>query len=49
MKEMYPMQKGDVPRTFANVDELINDYKYSPKTNIRNGIRKFIDWYLSYK
>ena len=29
---MYPMQQGDVPRTFADVDELIKDYKYSPST-----------------
>ena len=49
IKEMYPMQQGDAPRTFADVDELIKDYKYSPKTNIRKGIRKFIDWYLLYK
>ena len=49
IKEMYPMQQGDVPRTFANVDELIKDYKYYPKTDIRKGIRKFIDWYILYK
>ena len=48
IKEMYPMQKGDVAKTFANVDELIKDYEYSPNTNIKNGIKKFINWFKSY-
>ena len=45
IKEMYPMQAGDVPRTFANVDELIKDCNYSSSTDIEFGIEKFIDWY----
>ena len=48
-KEMYPMQQGDVPKTFANVDELIKDYKYSPSTDIKSGIQSFIKWFKSYK
>jgi len=48
IKEMYPMQQGDVPRTFADVDELVEDYKYYPKTVINHGIKKFINWYLKY-
>ena len=48
IKEMYPMQQGDVPRTFANVDELIKDYKYTPNTNIKSGIGDFIRWYKEY-
>ena len=47
-KEMYPMQLGDVPRTFANVDELIKDYKYSPNTDIHSGIENFTNWFLKY-
>jgi UDP-glucuronate 4-epimerase len=47
-KIMMPMQPGDVEKTWANVDELIKDYKYSPTTPIRKGIKLFIDWYLSY-
>ena len=35
------MQKGDVTRTFANIDELINDYDYSPSTGIKLGIQSF--------
>ena len=48
IKEMYPMQQGDVPRTFADVDELIKDYKYSPSTDIKSGIENFMSWFLDY-
>ena len=48
IKEMYPMQQGDVPRTFADVDELIKDYKYSPSTDIKSGIDDFIRWHKNY-
>ena len=49
IKEMHPMQQGDVPITFANIDELIKDYKYSPSTNIKVGIQNFINWFLKNK
>jgi UDP-glucuronate 4-epimerase len=49
IKEMYPMQQGDVSRTFADVDGLIKDYKYSPSTNIKNGIGSFVSWFKNYK
>jgi len=48
IKEMHPMQLGDVPKTFADVDELIKDYNYSPTTDIDKGIHKFIEWLLKY-
>ena len=48
IKEMYPMQLGDVPKTFADVDDLIKDYKYSPSTDIKFGIESFINWFLNY-
>ena len=48
IKEMYPMQAGDVLSTWADVDELIKDYNYKPKTSIRFGVRKFVDWYRIY-
>ena len=48
IKEMYPMQQGDVPRTFADVDELIKDYDYIPKTSIKLGLNFFIKWYTEY-
>lgn len=40
-----PMQAGDVPITFANIDSLIADIKFSPSTSITDGIEKFVDWY----
>ena len=49
IKKMYPMQQGDVLRTFANVDELIKDFKYSPKIDIKSGIQSFVKWFKSYK
>ncbi len=47
-KKMLPMQAGDVERTWANVDDLIEDYGYSPNTSIEKGIKSFIEWYLGY-
>jgi len=48
IKEMYPMQQGDVPRTFADIDKLIDDIGYKPSTSINNGLEKFINWYKKY-
>ena len=47
-KEMYPMQQGDVPRTFANIDKLIDDFGYNPSTSINKGLKEFIKWYKKY-
>ena len=44
-KNLLPIQPGDVPSTFANIDDLITDIKFSPSTNIKYGIKKFVDWY----
>ena len=49
IKEMHPMQQGDVPRTFADINDLINDYNYFPKVNIELGIKNFINWFKDYK
>ena len=48
IKEIYPMQQGDVTRTYANVDELIKDFDYKPNTSIQIGLMKFVDWYRMY-
>jgi UDP-glucuronate 4-epimerase len=48
IKEMYPMQQGDVSKTFADVNELIKDYEYSPSTDIKSGIENFMNWFLNY-
>jgi UDP-glucuronate 4-epimerase len=48
IKNMLPMQPGDVPATYANVDDLMHLVGFKPQTPIEVGINKFIDWYLSY-
>ncbi len=47
-KQMLPMQPGDVPATWANVDDLINDLGYKPDTDIQDGVNRFVDWYKSF-
>lgn len=47
-KEMLPMQMGDVKRTWANVDGLINDYNYKPNTSLSLGIQEFINWFKKF-
>lgn len=43
-----PMQAGDVPSTFADVDNLIEDTGFKPSTQIEDGIKQFVDWYRAY-
>lgn len=47
-KEFLPIQPGDVERTWANVDDLISDYDYSPNTSVDDGVEKFVVWYKKY-
>ena len=47
-KEFLPMQAGDVPETYADVEDLINDIGFQPKTSIEDGIGKFIEWYREF-
>ncbi len=47
-KNLLPLQPGDVPATFANVDALVNDIGYKPATNIEEGIANFVEWYRDY-
>lgn len=47
-KEMLPMQMGDVKRTWANVEGLINDYNYKPNTSLSLGIKEFINWFKKF-
>ena len=47
-KNMLPLQAGDVPDTFADTEDLVQDVGYQPDTPIEVGVRKFIDWYLDY-
>jgi UDP-glucuronate 4-epimerase len=43
-----PMQPGDVYKTYADVDMLINDTGFKPETELKDGIEKFVEWYKSY-
>jgi UDP-glucuronate 4-epimerase len=47
-KNLLPLQAGDVPATYADVDDLIRDVGFKPSTTIEEGIRKFVDWYKEY-
>jgi UDP-glucuronate 4-epimerase len=47
-KNMLPLQPGDVPKTFADVDALVADIGFQPKTPIEEGIQRFIDWYKDF-
>jgi UDP-glucuronate 4-epimerase len=45
---LLPMQPGDVPATYADVDDLIRDVGFRPDTAIEDGIAKFVEWYKEY-
>jgi UDP-glucuronate 4-epimerase len=47
-KNLLPMQQGDVPATYADVDDLTRDVGFRPSTPIATGIKKFVEWYRSY-
>ena len=44
-KNFLPMQPGDVPSTFADIDDLVNEFGFRPSTSIARGIDKFVNWY----
>ena len=44
-KELLPLQPGDVPITYADVSELVNDIDFKPCTPVKEGVKKFIEWY----
>jgi UDP-glucuronate 4-epimerase len=47
-KVMMPMQPGDVPATYADVDDLMADVGFRPNTPLAEGIARFVDWYREY-
>ncbi len=47
-KNLLPLQPGDVPDTYANVDALVNDTGYKPAMPIEQGIANFVEWYRAY-
>jgi UDP-glucuronate 4-epimerase len=47
-KNLLPLQAGDVPATYADVDDLKNDAGFKPATPIKEGIKRFVEWYREY-
>jgi UDP-glucuronate 4-epimerase len=45
---LLPLQAGDVPETFADIDDLVTEVGYRPSTPIETGVRRFVDWYCAY-
>jgi len=48
-KEFLPLQDGDVPETYADIDDLVRDFGFKPNTTIDEGIEKFVEWFRRYK
>lgn len=48
IKNFMPLQPGDVPATYANVDDLVQDVDFKPNTSIEEGIAKFVAWFREY-
>ena len=47
-KNLLPMQPGDVPATYADVQDLVDDVGFKPDTPLEEGIKKFVEWYRGY-
>lgn len=47
-KNFMDLQPGDVPETYANVEDLFKNIEFKPSTNIQAGVNNFVDWYLDY-
>ena len=47
-KKLVPMQAGDVPVTYADTSALEKDFGFKPNTNLRDGLRKFAEWYKEF-
>ena len=47
-KELLPLQPGDVPDTYADVDDLVREFDYKPSMSVREGVRNFAQWYKEF-
>ncbi len=47
-KNFLPMQPGDVPATWADVNDLVEDFAYKPTVTVEEGVGRFVEWYLEY-
>jgi UDP-glucuronate 4-epimerase len=48
VKNFLPLQDGDVPATYADVNDLMQDVGFKPDTSIETGIGNFVNWYKAY-
>lgn len=48
IKKLLPLQPGDVPDTYANIDDFVEEFDYKPNTNIDFGVSCFVEWYRKY-
>jgi UDP-glucuronate 4-epimerase len=47
-KNLLPLQPGDVPDTYADVEDLVRDVGYKPETSVEQGVANFVAWYREY-
>ena len=47
-KELLPLQPGDVPDTYADVDDLVREFGYKPSMSVNEGVKNFVEWYKEY-
>ena len=47
-KELLPLQSGDVPDTYADVDDLVKEFDYQPSMSVKQGVKIFVDWFKEY-
>ncbi|MGB5250504.1 MAG: capsular biosynthesis protein CpsI, partial [Gammaproteobacteria bacterium] len=48
-KNLLPLQAGDVPDTWADVEDLVRDVGYRPVTPVEEGVKRFVDWFMQYE
>ena len=48
IKNLLPLQPGDVPDTFASVNDLVDQFEYKPSTPVEQGVSNFVRWYREY-
>ena len=47
-QELLPLQPGDVPDTYADVDDLVREFSYKPSMSVNQGVKNFVDWFKEY-
>ena len=47
-KELLPLQPGDIPDTYADVDSLVKELNYIPSMSVKQGVKHFVEWFKEY-